>query len=304
MGLNFELSHLVYAELYRILATEKKLADPIQDRLSEIELDHDWLSAAYDAYDAKWRDEIGRSANASDMLHLDQAHAQLASWILVSLRGTGHCFDLSQELRGSVTERFLKEVTDPPTQIPSAWKPVIQAWTLGMVTGQIDHDLPAIPPTMPKDDNIRIAYEGLIEHLLLLGELPSPWPEIAATSVHWRGSGLLEAMQPEAQNAPEAMGLLVPTIRRHLPELQAKRLSQHFSSIVQPRNSLTHIADTPNSPRFVDVVTEWSDDVRVKNTVMGVTQLLFAQYSAELFDSRAVNTNTWEILNWDLKIYD
>lgn len=184
--------------------------------------------------------------------------------------------------------------------IPSAWKPVIYAWTLRAVVGQISADLPAVPPELPKEENVRAAYEGLIEHMGVLSRLETPWPEMTATSVHWRGSGLVEALQPEAQNAPEAIKLLMLNIRRFLPDALQRRLGQHFSSIVEGRNSLTHIASTHRTPGFANIVDEWKEHSYIVNTLMGVTQLIFAQYSEELTASDSVKVRPWETLCWDL----
>lgn len=261
--------------------------------------------AAYgcELYDAKWHDICKGVHEIGEFSHVTSEHAHFASWILASLRGTGQCSDISIDLRKSVTDRFVKEVPNPPAQVPSPWKPVIQGWALGMVIGQFDHDLPAIPPTMPEDDNVRTAVEGLIEHILFFNDTSSSWPEVSATAVHWRGSGLLEAMQPEAKDAPEAMRLLLPIIRQYLADYQGQILHQHFSTMVQSRNSLTHIADLPSCPRFVEVVSEWSGQDRIKYTVSGVTQLLFAQYSSTLADPRSINPKIWDQLHWDIEIF-
>lgn len=304
MDVSCQLSHLVYAELYRLLANDGTLADMLDERLGEIELDHYWLTEAAGRYEAKWQDLLRHSTGWQSLTPLSWEHARLASWVLAALRTRGSCSELSIELRTRVTRRAVQEVDGLPDLIPARWKPVIFAWALGMVTGQIDHDLPAVPPTMPADENITAAYAGLLEHVLLLGALPAPWPEMTATSVHWRGSGLLEALQPEARNAPEAIQRLVPAIKRYLPEPQARRLGQHFSCFVDPRNSLTHIADTPNKPRFVEVIADWGGELRVKDTVLGVTHLLFAQYSAGLAESHAVHAGLWPDLNWDLEVYE
>lgn len=303
MELEVELSHLVFAELYRILAETDAYSDMLEARLNVIELDYSWLRTASELYDAKWHDICKGVHEIGEFSHVTSEHAHFASWILASLRCTGQCSDISIDLRKSVTDRFVKEVPNPPAQVPSPWKPVIQGWALGMVIGQFDHDLPAIPPTMPEDDNVRTAVEGLIEHILFFNDTSSSWPEVSATAVHWRGSGLLEAMQPEAKDAPEAMRLLLPIIRQYLADYQGQILHQHFSTMVQSRNSLTHIADLPSCPRFVEVVSEWSGQDRIKYTVSGVTQLLFAQYSSTLADPRSINPKIWDQLHWDIEIF-
>lgn len=56
MELEVELSHLVFAELYRILAETDAYSDMLEARLNVIELDYSWLRTASELYDAKWHD--------------------------------------------------------------------------------------------------------------------------------------------------------------------------------------------------------------------------------------------------------
>ena len=61
MELEVELSHLVFAELYRILAETDAYSDMLEARLNVIELDYSWLRTASELYDAKWHDICGSS---------------------------------------------------------------------------------------------------------------------------------------------------------------------------------------------------------------------------------------------------
>jgi len=303
VALSCELSPLVYAELYRLLAGDTATAEILDERLRLIELEHGWLSQASERYEAKWQGELRTASNWSDMPPLGWEHARLASWVLAALRARGSCFDLGTELRNRVTKRVVAEITDLPSPTPSQWKPVVFGWTLGMVAGDVDRDLPAVPPEPPADENVRAAYAGLVEHMLLLGKLPDPWPEMAGTSVHWRGSGLAEAMQPDAPDGQAAITQLVVAIKRFLPEIQGKKLGQHFSKFVEQRNTLTHIADSPGRPPFSEIVVEVRTQAQVHNTVMGVTQLLFSQVSSDLAGSRVIHARTWDYLKWELEVY-
>lgn len=114
MELKFELSSLVYSELYRILSEKHQFADLFYSHLSQVDLYPDWFAQAHGRYEAKWKSELNLSPDASAMHHLDSWHAQFASWIMASLRGTGQCFHISQELRDSVTSRYLEEVKIHP----------------------------------------------------------------------------------------------------------------------------------------------------------------------------------------------
>ena len=46
---------LVFAELYRALAREKRYAQALEDQLALVRLPLEWLDEAADAYDRKWK---------------------------------------------------------------------------------------------------------------------------------------------------------------------------------------------------------------------------------------------------------
>ena len=94
MELEVELSHLVFAELYNILAGRNSLSDMLEVRLNSIDLNHSWLRAASDLYNAKWHEICKDADSVADFTHLPSEHAHFASWILASLRGTGQCADM------------------------------------------------------------------------------------------------------------------------------------------------------------------------------------------------------------------
>lgn len=306
MGLSCELSPLVFAEMYRKLAANGTCEDLLEDRLAEVGWDLAWLTEAADRYEATWQANKKVAAGVDDLIAVGADHALLGSWVLAALRGSGSSYDFGEELRRTVTTRALAEIPAAPNELPSRWKSVVVGWTLGMVVGSVDHTLPVVPAMLPKDDNVRAAYEGLIEHVLHLGELQSPWPEIVGTATFWRGTGLAEGMQPEAANGQDAITQLVIEVRRILPDHMGKLIGQHFSQFAERRNSLSHVAAMPGRPRFVDVKEQARDWSQVRLTIMGITQFLCSQVALELTESasRAIRPETWDELSWELVIFD
>ena len=306
MGLSCELSPLVFAELYRKLADDRSFAELLEDRLAEVGWEGSWLGEAADRYEATWQGNLKIAAGPDDLVAVGADHAVLASWVLAALRGNGSSYDFGDELRTSVTTRALAEVPASPPELPSQWKPVVVGWTLGMVVGAVDQSLPVAPAMLPTDDNVRAAYEGLVEHVLHLNHVPSPWPEMVGTSTFWRGTGLAEGMQPEAANGQQAITQLVIEVRRILPEHMGRLIGQHFSQFAERRNTLSHVADMPGRPRFVDVKEQARDWSQVRVTVMGITQFLCSQVALELTESasRVVREGTWDDLKWELIGFD
>lgn len=307
MGLSCELSPLVFAELYRMLAGDQTLVEALEDRLAVVGLEMSWLEVAADRYDKTWQGNLRVATCTEELVALSPAHSLLASWVLAPLQASGSSYEFGEALRNAVTQRALTEVPGGPRALPGQWKPVVSGWTLGMVVGEVDHHLPVAPPAMlPSDLNVRAAYEGLVEHVLHLGSLTPPWPEMVGTSTFWRGTGLAEGMQPDAANGQQAMSQLVITVCRILPEHLAKQIRQHFSQFAERRNALSHVANMPGRPRFIEVKEQAREWPQIRLTVMGITQFLCHQIAEELTDSasRAIREETWDELMWELIGFD
>lgn len=308
MELKCELSPLVFAVLYRMLADDKdsRHQNLLVDRLTEVDWEPEWLAEAADRYEKTWQGQLKRAKTQNDLPGLDDENALLASWILAALRTTGASYEFGEKLRKDVTARALKEIPGAPHDLPQQWCPEVAGWTLGMVVGAVDRNLPLAPAAMPADPNVRAAYEGLVEHVLHLGKTPTPWPEMLGTSTYWRGTGLAEGLKPEARDGQEAIKQLIIECRYAVPDHLGRRLSKHFEHFTQTRNALSHVADLAGCPRFVDVMEGARDWNQIYLTVLGITQFLGLQVSAELAGvaSRAVRSGTWEDLQWELSAYD
>lgn len=307
MELKCELSPLVFAVLYRTLADDKDQArqDLLAGRLAEVGWEADWLATAAEYYEKTWQGQLKLATIPADLTGLSDGNALLASWITAVLRTTGASYDFGEKLRANVTARALKEIPAAPADLPPQWCPEIVGWTLGMVIGTVDRHLPVAPAILPVDPNVRAAYEGLVEHVLHLGETPTPWPEILGTCTYWRGTGLAEGLKPEARDGKDAIKQLIIECRYAVPDHLGRRLSQHFEHFAETRNTLSHVADMPDKPRFVDVKEYARDWNQIHLTVLGITQFLGLQVSAELLESasRAVRPETWDDLQWELSAY-
>lgn len=303
MDLTCRLSPLVYAELYSLLAENGKLADGLDRRLNEIDLDLEWLGTSVTAYNdhwassAQWTDGNGPDHRAA----LSEDHALLASWLLASLRNQGPCDDLSRELTSRVADRRNREV--PQVKVfPSSLEPRIIAWTLGMVVGRFDVNFPVVPAQMPVDHEVELAYRGFVEHIVHLGEIPDPWPEVMCSSTLWRAAGLAEGLRPDANGPDEAINHLMVAIRQLTPAHQYERLRKHWIGFVSHRNALTHVAPKAGQPRFSDAVNVARASEHVAPTVLGITSFVFEMISTELSGpaSGAVYPGLWDQLKYEI----
>jgi hypothetical protein len=305
LELKCQLSPLVFAVLYRTLADDKGHENLLAERLAEVDWDAGWLPAAADRYEKTWQGQLRQAASAADLSGLSEENALLASWILAALRFTGASYEFSQELRRGVTTRAREEIPGSPADLPPQWCPEVMGWPLGMVAGSIDRSLPVVPAALPADPNVTAAYEGLVQHVLHLGQTPVPWPEMLGTATFWRGTGLAEGLKPEARDGRDAISQLIIECRHTVPDHLGSRLSRHFAHFAETRNTLSHVADMPNRPRFIDVKDRARDWDQIYLTVWGITQFLGLQVSAELLGpaSRAIRSGTWDDLQWELSVY-
>jgi uncharacterized protein YqiB (DUF1249 family) len=282
--LSCELSPLVYAELYRLLATTPEFEDSLSFRLDEIAYRFEWLEEAGDAYRAKWEYDLQYvdADSISDLVLQQPDHALLASWILAGLRNTGHCYDLSSNLTSRVMETATKDVTGLRTPLPPSLSPTVIGWTLGKLIGR--EDLPAAPAQLPEDDNVRAAFLGFVEHVLLLQAMPDPWPEMMCMAAYWRGYGLAEGMLPDLGSGGPALAQLLREAQLSMERSQYSQLHRHFEHFNRRRQAVSHIADDASRPSYLEVIEtikHWGD---LRMTVQGVTQFVYQEVAKRLAD--------------------
>ena len=112
VGLSCELSPLVFAELYRMLAGDRQLrAELLDDRLGEIGCDVSWLEERQPAYEKTWQGNLRVATCVDDLITLGPDHSLLASWVLAPLRASGSGYEFGDDLHGAVTRRALTEIT-------------------------------------------------------------------------------------------------------------------------------------------------------------------------------------------------
>lgn len=311
--LTCRLSPLAYSVLYRRLAGDEEAREALESRLSEIELDLDWLDSAAEAYERKWANNIElltADFSANEIERLNSSHALLASWILTALRRRGSSDDFSADVRTEILGRL-----DADGQKASElgareeFSPVIVGWTLGMVLqNDIDLNLPAIPATPIKNGHIAAAYEGLVHHVASLRLDAEPWPDLVGTSTLVRGVGLAEALRPEEGSARAAIKVLLRESARYVPSPVQTLLANHWDrgDIIGKRNAVVHIMPTYSGGlAFLDAPSPADDWSKVRPTIQGITQFMFQEVARELAEEPSdVRRGIWDQrLRWDVEVW-
>jgi hypothetical protein len=144
--------------------------------------------------------------------------------------------------------------------------------------------MPAIPAHMPVDDNVRAAFLGFVEHVLLLQEMADPWPEMMCMATYWRGYGLAEGLLPELGSGGPALERLLIEARFSMEPGEYGRLHRHLQGFNKRRQAVSHIADDESRPRYVEVIDTIKDWGDLRMTVQGLTQYVFQEVSKRLAD--------------------
>lgn len=104
-----------------------------------------------------------------------------------------------------------------------------------------------------------------MQHLVKLGEEPSPWPEVLATAVVWRCAGIAEGLLPTMGNLLATLQYLTAQVRAMLPGRLNSDLVGYWDEFTRMRNGLTHVAERVGEYSFSDLedkITE-HDDLRL-----------------------------------------
>lgn len=297
-----ELSPLVYSEYYRMLAGDPSLEEALAIRVRGAGLDDDWLEQAASAYEAKW--DADRQLGAEyGVQALTSDHAEFASWILAGVRPTS-IDELGTKLSTAIAQRLADEMPEWLSPIPSAFSPVILGWTFGMVVdAQVDPQLPAIPAQPVRDSNIAAAYQGLVQHVVHLGPIREPWPEVIGTSTFVRGAGIAESLRPGVGGPHAALNQLMADTRRAIPPTLHGQLTRHWTNFVKRRNSVVHIRPySEGEIAFADVMDAADSWDKIRLTVRGITEFVFHEVALELADPRSKSDGHWKSLGYDLVV--
>lgn len=309
-GLTCTLSPLVFAELYRLLNVDSTRRDDIEERLEELNYGINWLDDAEEAYNGKWLDTAQYiTPDTAYDFALTAEHSLLATWILAGLRNTGDSYDFSATVRAAVQERMVTEAPQLEDTRPPSFSPIIRGWTLGMVVGSRDSSLPMVPAHPPSDPHIAAAYCGLVGHVVHLGEVDEPWPELAGTALYVRTGGLAQALRPAPPHPAKlglshSLNLLMAEARRHLPGSIEEPLRRNWIRWVERRNVLTHIEpDEASGISFSESAAQVRTWDQIKLTILGITQFVCQEISQELQESRppALRTDPWDYLRREIQ---
>lgn len=297
---------LVFAELYKQLAADKRYEVALEDQLATIHLPLDWLGEAADAYDQKWRSDLAYLTPGDvETYALTEQHSQFATWVLSGLFATGDCAELATKLQTAITQRALEDIPTLSAPLPPVLSPTIIGWTLGSIVSVVGNDLPAAPAIQPSCDNVRVAFTGLVEHVRTLQTMPEPWPEMMQTAMYWRGYGLAEALRPETGSGGPALKQLRLESGSSLGGILSQQIGRHLDSFGSRRNTLSHIADDQGRPRFVDVVDEERNSSSLALTMRAMTQFVFREVAMEVRNTRpaVVRPGAWERLEQEIHVW-
>lgn len=296
---------LVFSELYRLLDENRRYKDVLEDQLATVDLTTDWLAEISIAYGRKWEEQRQyATAESLDEYVLPEQHAQFATWLLAHLHSESSCGDLSTELSKVVMARALAEIDGIAFPLSPQLSPVIIGWTLGSVVSSAE-DLPAVPAVWPSDENVEVAFRGLIEHVCAVQTMPQPLPEMVQTAMYWRGYGLAEALRPEVNSGGPALRRLQLEALTSMEDAHRAQASRHIDGFGERRNALSHIADAPGRKGFIQVIDEVQESHDLHLTTRVMTQFVFYDVARQVRQSPppVVRRGAEEVLERDLIVW-
>lgn len=280
MAVTCSLAPPVYAQLYAMLAEDH--APALTARLVLLDEDETWLGRMAGWYDLLWQSRLS-SYESDEVLYqgMPAHHGQLATWVLSVLRGNADEFSRSL-LRRSV--EVLRQAEDAGYGPAGAeGRPAVVAWTLGSRVGDYDRDFPVVFAEPAPDPNVRMAYSGLVQHLIDMGTRAEPWPEMATNSVLWRCAGIAEGLAPQA-NLESTLNTLMGMIRDLMPDATWRDVNAHWYDFRQSRNALTHLAARDGGPCFTDVGEVRTGREDLRQTLLGATTFVANSIRSVLLD--------------------
>ena len=238
MGLSCELPPVVLAEFYAML--QESYANRLSDRFDLLEEDPDLLVELAGLYELAHEFRRTYPQDFGVLEPMDLSHGQLATWLIAVLPGPS--VDFSQELHRRSQERLRESLSDTEWDKAGLVVPTVVGWCLGSVPGRYDRSFPAVFAEPPSNKDVRSAYEGLVEHLVFLGESEEPWGEMTTTAVVLRCAGLAQGVQPGSGLGPTLSQLMV-RVRDFVPEQRWRQLNLHWDHFRGLRDAFAHVAE-------------------------------------------------------------
>jgi len=279
--LTCQLSPATLAVLYEMLQ-DNQHADVMRMRANLLGEDLGVLAELRQLYEQWWSFLCQYTPKPPELLQsVGPVHGRLATWFLSVLRGPS--LDFSDELRRRSQELLRAALPEDQRDGAAPVRPTVIGWSLGSVPGSYDYSLPVIFAEESTDANVRLAYSGLVEHLVKLGEESPPWSEIPATAVVWRCAGIAEGLLPK-ENLLATLQHLTAQVKVMLPGGLHRDLIGNWDEFTRMRNGLTHIAARVGEYSFSDLegkVTK-HDDLRL--CLFGITHFVAENIRSALAD--------------------
>jgi hypothetical protein len=279
--LTVRLAPVVFAELYREL--RHSCATHLQERLSDIDRDLEWLDATIRRYDALWAYRLTLTDPQERYQPLETDHADLAAWIAAGLRGYGPSNEISQAVQHAIRDRT---AGDSPELVKNHGRVALVAWSLGQVVGDYDRSLPVVFCEPFTDRSVQLAYEGLVRHVVELPEVDE-WPEMLGSAVLWRACGLADGLRPQSgrSNLEASVNALIAGMRRYVSPTLLDQWAKEWSEYKNVRNGFTHVAGENGAYSFADVASRMRNRAEVALALTSATTFVGHSLAEELLDS-------------------
>ena len=259
--MNVEAPALSIAALIQSLLEESSVAEKVEDRLSQIGLDTDWLSQVAQRYLATWK-AFGEAQNsAKEPSTFDIACEEVCfmlSWLCANCYKLDDVVAVNAKTKSNVAREYLRN--SQFAEVPMSLQVQI---TAGTVSRPATNYSP-FPMRLPVSDanvlnqDVAAAYDGLVT--LALASIPDLTAEMHRTSVLWRLSGLADGLA-EGNSSAGILEKLIGRMTMSMPVAERTQLSKGgwVKDFVSDRNALTHLRATSDRGGFKDAALRYLD---------------------------------------------
>lgn len=230
-------SALAVSCLIQALQSHEQAKDVIEDRLADLDLGTEWLSALASRYFLLWEQTHEFHEPGTTPL-VDEHTVLVLSWLTTSIRDP----ELNSAINTTSFESALMAYTQATGEsaLPEFERLTLIAGVVGRPVPVIDRDFPVWFPGGILDSSVESAYVGLVEHVANAPQ--QSWPEVYRTSVLWRLGGIAQGLTGGDSELWECMKSLNSRLSGALPYAYRPLTGDDWlTQYRRYRNVLTHV---------------------------------------------------------------
>lgn len=259
-----ELSSLAVGQLLAEVISREDLHEILLPRLESLGLSVDDISRL-----ATWHlDEFDRNVQYGLLAASEQVVGNYVllflNWLLSPLRTFTSSEEFGASVNFAIKTSWAEAFGGLSADVVRDQEVALTAWSLGKSIWTNGRPFPAVFAMNVLNQEINLAYHGLLEHLLPMEKAfngtETESPEIARTAILWRLTALFEALA-NTEGPGRAIDQMIIKSRKVWPDRFRNDETIWKKKVIDVRNAFSHIVgslrdnyDLPDSPWILDLI--------------------------------------------------